>query len=211
MQPARRGGPVRVVVAVAALLIGLAGLGVWRVASGSQNLPFDDGAAPPTSVTVRKDVTYSLAVPGGVNAMVARGVPVRSTAGQEVPALQCTWSSTGPNGSSGLALDVTAESTTTKAENTVAHFVAPITGRIHVDCAGWGAMFVPDSDDRSNDFAGLALLVAVIALTLGAAVGLGELRRATERARQRRAETDDADDIDTTADDSRAIGPSSQP
>jgi|SRR5690348_8663884 hypothetical protein len=206
MQSARRGHPVRVVVAVAALLIGFAALGMWRIASGSQNLPFDDGATPPTSVTVTKNVTYSLAVPGGVKAMLAHGVPTRSTAGQEVPALQCTWSSTGASGTSGLTLDVTAESTTTKAENTVAHFVAPITGRIHVDCAGWGAMFVPDSDNRSHDWAGLALVVAVIALTIGASVGLGELRLATESARQRRGGDDaDADD-DEDADDASSVG-----
>jgi hypothetical protein len=196
MQPARRGGPIRVVVAVAGLLIGLAALGLWRVASGSQNLPFDDGAAPPPSVQVTKNVTYSLAVPGGVPAMTAHGVPARSTAGQQVLALQCTWSSTDANGTSGLPLDVTAESTSTKAENTVGHFVAPITGRIHVDCAGWGAMFVPDSADRAFDWSGLALVVAVVALTVGAALGLSELRLATVRARDRRADDHGTDDYD---------------
>ena len=146
-----------------------------------------------------KDVTYSLAVPGGVHAMLAQGVPSRLTTGQEVLALQCTWSSTGADGTSGLALDVTAESTTTKAEDTVGQFVAPISGRIHVDCAGWGAMFVPDSKDRPYDWAGLALLVAVIALTVGAALGLSELRLAKERARQNRADEED-DDYDNEYD-----------
>jgi hypothetical protein len=174
-------------------LIGLAALGLWRVTSGSQNLPFDDGAVPPSSVQVTKNVTYSLAVPGGVQAMMAHGVPARSTAGQQVLALQCTWSSTDANGTSGLTLDVTAESTSTKAENTVGHFVAPITGRIHVDCAGWGAVFVPDSDDRPYDWSGLALLVAVVALTVGAALGLSELRLAMGQVRHRRGEDYDYD------------------
>jgi hypothetical protein len=199
MKPARRGGPIRVVVAVAALLIGLAALGIWRIAGGSQNLPFDDGAAPPQSVAVTKNVTYSLAVPGGIHAMTAHGVPTRLTTGQEVLALQCTWSSTGVNGTSGLPLDVTAEPTSTKAEDTVGHFVAPITGRIHVDCAGWGAMFVPDSRDRAHDWAGLGLLVAVIALTIGAALGLSELRLAMQRARRDRVDEDDDDDVDETS------------
>jgi hypothetical protein len=195
MQPARRGRPIRVVVAVVGLLVGFAALGVWRVASGSQDLPFDNGAAPPASVQVTKSVTYSLAVPGGAQAMLAHGVPGRSTAGQQVLALQCTWSSAGANGTSGLALDVTAESTSTKAENTVGHFVAPVTGRIHVDCSGWGAMFVPDSDDRPYDWSGLALVVAVVALTVGAALGLSELRLAMLRGRERRADDELIDQL----------------
>ena len=165
-------------------------------ASDSQSLPFDDGAAPPSSVAVTKDATYSLAVPGGVKAMIAHGVPTRLTTGSEVLALQCTWSSTGVDGTSGLALSVTAEATNTKAEDTVGRFYGPITGRIRVDCAGWGAMFVPDSNDRPFDWSGLALLVAVIALTVGVTAALSELRLALGRARLSRDGDDDEDETD---------------
>jgi hypothetical protein len=196
MQPARRGGPTRAVAAVVLLLLGLAAFGGWRIASGAQELPFDKSAAPPSSVQVTKGNTYSLAVPGGVRAMIAHHVPVRYTNGQNVIVLQCTSSSTSANGTSGLPLTVTPESSTTKAENTVGHFVAPDTGRIHVDCAGWGAMFVPDSNDRAYDWAGLALLIAVITLTIGAALALTEVRLAWERRPSAAdLEDDDADAV----------------
>jgi hypothetical protein len=86
---------------------------------------------------------------------------------------------------------VSAESTSTKALNTVGHFTAPTTGNIHIDCDDWGAMFVPDSDDRSADRSGWALLLAMITLTVGAGLGLSELRLARERAGQSRPPSDD--------------------
>lgn len=184
MQPARRGTPVRAISAVVTLLVGLALLGVWRVAGGNQDLPFDKGAVPPSSAQVTKGHEYALAVPGGVPAMVARGVPTRNTGGQTVVALECTWSpSAGGTSVARSPLTASEESTDTKAEDTVGHFYAPITGRIGVDCAGWGAMFIPDSDDAPHDTAGLALLLAIILLTVGAALALSELRMSLERAR----------------------------
>ena len=128
--------------------------------------------------------------------MLAHGVPTRVVDGQDVVNLQCTWAQ--PSSVSGAQpLQVSAEATGTKAENTVGHFVAPVTGRIHVDCAGWGAMFVPDSTDRAFDWAGLALLVAVVALTVGGALGLGELRLATERRQTRTAEDEIEDEAES--------------
>ena len=198
MQRARRGGPTRAVAAVVALLVGLAMLGLWRVVSGSQNLPFDKGAIAPSSVQVTKGHSYTLAVPGGVPAMIAHGMPTRSTGDQQIVALECTWSaagstadsSVGSAGTSGLGtarspLTVQAEAVGTKAEDDVGRFYAPITGRIQVDCAGWGPMFVPNSDDRAHDWAGTALLLATILLTVGGALALSELRVALGRARVR--------------------------
>lgn len=185
MQPARGGVPVRAVTAVVGLLAGLALLGVWRVVSGDQNLPFDKGAVPPTSVAVTKGQEYALAVPGGVRAMIARGVPTRNTGSQTVVALECTWS--GGGDTTGARSPLTAadeEGDGTKAEDTVGHFFAPITGRIRIDCAGWGLMFVPNSDDAPHDWAGLALLLAIILLTIGGALALSELHAFLERARQ---------------------------
>jgi hypothetical protein len=193
MEPARRGG-VRTIFAVVLLLAGLASLGVWKIAAGNENLPYDAGATPPASVHVTKDRQYSLAVPGGVRAMLARGVPTKGVSGQTQISLECTWSSRATTGTSGTALIVSSESTSTKAENTVGHFAAPVTGDIQVLCAGWGAMFVPDSDDRPTDWAGVALLLAIVTLTVGAALGLTELRLAVQRARS----ADGDDDVDDT-------------
>lgn len=184
MHPARRGGPTRAVAAVVALLLGLAMLGLWRVVSGSQDLPFDKGATPPSSVQVTKGRSYTLAVPGGVPAMIAHGMPTRSTSDQQVIVLECTWSPGGDTLSSARSpLTVQAETVGTKAANDVGQFYAPITGRIRVDCAGWGPMFVPNSDDRAHDWAGTALLLATILLTIGGALALSELRVALGRAR----------------------------
>jgi hypothetical protein len=55
-------------------------------------------------------------------------------------------------------------------------------------------MFVPDSDDRPTDWAGVALLLAIVTLTVGAALGLTELRLAVQRARS----ADGDDDVDDT-------------
>jgi hypothetical protein len=189
MESVRRGGVTRVAVAAALLLVGLLGLGLWRVLSGSENLPFSQGATPPTSVHVTKDKTYTLAVPGGMKAMLARGVAAASSANGQTLGLQCNWSAGASTDAQ--ALSVSAESTSTKALNTVAHFVAPTTGKIHIDCDDWGAMFVPDSDDRSADWSGWALLLAMITLTVGAGLGLSELRLAWERAQLSRASGDD--------------------
>lgn len=186
MQPARRGAPTRAVAAVVTLLLGLAMLGFWRVVSGTQNLPFDKGATPPSSVQVTKGREYALAVPGGVRALIAHGMPTRSTGDQQLVVLECTWSPASERFTSARSpLTVQAETSTTKAENDVGHFYAPITGRIHVDCAGWGPMFVPNSDNRAHDWAGTALLLATILLTIGGALALSELRVAVERARVR--------------------------
>jgi hypothetical protein len=187
MQPARRGGPTRAVAAVVALLIGLALVGVWRVASGSQNLPYDSGATPASSVELTRGHTYSLAVPGGVGAMLAHGVPTRVVDGQDVLNLQCTWTPTSSAAGS-QPLQVSAEPTGTKAENTVGRFVAPTSGQVRVYCDGWGAMFVPDSDDRPYDWAGLSLLLATILLTIGAGLALSELRAVLGRPRPMSAE-----------------------
>lgn len=179
---------LRPTVAAALLLVGLASFGLWRLASGGGHLPFSDGGSPPSQVRVSQDRTYSLAVPGGVRAMIAHGVPTAPESSGRVISLQCTWQTknTEPQG-----LPVAAESTTTKAENTVAHFVAPASGEVEINCDGWGAMFVPDSDDRPADLSGWALLVAVITLTVGAALGLSELRIALDRSRASRAADDD--------------------
>lgn len=182
MQPERRRRSRRTVVAAVTLLAGLVALLMWHLVSSGDHLPYRDGATPrPAQLT--KENTYSLAVPGGVRAMLRAGVPTRSENGTDVISLECTYARSGSAGQS--RLDVTPESTSTKAENTVGQFVAPVTGQVRIACSGWGAMFVPDSDDRPYDWAGFAVLAATVLLTVGSALGLSELRRGRERPRPR--------------------------
>lgn len=183
---------MRPTIATVLLLVGLASFGMWRVLSGSEDQPFAEGATPPQSAQVSLDHTYSLAVPGGVRAMLAHGVPTAGSSSGQLISLQCTWTS---QGTSSQALSVSAEGTSTKAENTVGHFDAPISGRIHVDCDGWGAMFIPDSNDRSVDTSGWALLIALFTLTVGGGLALSEVRLALERARASRP-TDEDDEVE---------------
>jgi hypothetical protein len=175
------------------LLLGLAAFGLWRVLSGSEELPFAKGATPPSTVAVTSGHVYSLAVPGGVPAMRDHGVPLRADGTALV--LECRYTTPGQPGTAPLT--VTPEGPGTKYETTVGTFVAPLTGRIHVDCSSWGAMFVPNSDDHSTDFSGWALLASVILLTIGAALAMGEIRAAMLRSTRAAR---DQDDIESSVD-----------
>lgn len=175
--PVLRTRAARALIAIVTLLIGLALLGLWRVLDGNERVPFARDATPPRYVHVTSDHTYALAVPGGVRAMLARGIAVSQSQG--TIALQCDYT---PQGSAAsISLQVSPESSESKAETTVGTFVAPVTGDIAVKCTGWGAVFVPNSDDRPTDYAGWALLGAIITLTAGAVLGLSELRLLTLR------------------------------
>lgn len=174
---------VRVVLAVALLLLGFAALGLWRVLSGSEDLPFAKGATPPSTVTVTSNHEYSLAVPGGVSAMRDHGVPLRADGSALI--LECRYTTPGQPGTTPLT--VTPEGPGTKFETTVGTFLAPVSGRIHVTCSGWGAVFVPDSNDRSTDFSGWALLASIFFLTIGAALAMTEVRAVMLRSARLRA------------------------
>lgn len=186
-------------IAAALILIGLGSWGLWRVLSGSEDLPFADDASPPASSHVTKDQTYSLAVPGGVQALLARGIPPANGGNGNTIGLQCNWS---PSAGETRSLEIDPESTSSKATNTIAHFASPITGRLHVDCDGWGAVFIPDADDRPSDTAGWALVIAILSLTIGAGLGLSAMRATWERARRSWPDGDD-DEIEGVVDLSR--------
>ena len=168
---ARRG-----TIAVGLLLIGLLSLGMWRVVSGSEHLVFAEGAKVPASSKVTAGHTYSLAVPGGVSAMVAHGVPEVTGQSGTTLGLVCTWS---VDGSANQALTLSVESLDTKATNNVASFVAPVTGDFSVSCTGWGPVFIPDANGGSSDPSGLFLVLSMITLTLGASLGLSSLYQAS--------------------------------
>jgi hypothetical protein len=168
---ARRG-----TIAVGLLLIGLLSLGLWRVVSGSEHQVFAEGATVPATSKVTAGHTYSLAVPGGVLAMVDRGIPKVTGQNGTTLGLVCTWS---VDGSANQALSIQVESLDTKATNNVASFVAPATGDFSVSCDGWGQVFIPDADGGSSDPSGIFLMLSIITLTLGAALGLSSLYAAS--------------------------------
>jgi hypothetical protein len=153
------------VLIIAGLVFGAA----FRILSGAEHHAYSTGALPPSSSHVTAGNTYELSVPGGVKALQKRGANVSAPA--------CAWS---VDGSASQALTATASGTSTKATDVVATFIAPYTGKIRVDCIGWGAMYIDDADDTSADTSGWFLVFAVAALTLGVGLGLAALRSATE-------------------------------
>jgi hypothetical protein len=151
--------------AVVLLALGIVLAGLSRVVAGTEHHSFAPGAVPPSSVHVTSGHQYRLSVPGGVDALSARGT--------DPSTLRCRWSSAGRATNT---LDIEASGADTKATNVIASFTAPATGAIHVDCTGWGAVFVDDADNASADLAGLFLVLCVVAFTLGSGLGLSALR-----------------------------------
>ncbi len=148
---------------IAALLLGA----LFRILSGTEHHAFAKGAVAPDSTFVTIGDSYTLSTPGGVKTLLARGVDASRS--------QCEWS---VNGSASQALTVVAAGPGTKAVNVVGTFVAPYTGNIHVDCLGWGPMFLDNAPGSDPDYAGWLLLLATISLTLGVGLGLASLRAA---------------------------------
>jgi hypothetical protein len=156
-------------VAVVCLITGLVCLGLWRLVGGTETQPFAPGAAPPQYVRVTSGNTYHLAVPGGVPALLSAGLPLSGGASGSSPDLECAWNSAG---FAAQPLRTTPESSDTKATDVIGSFVAPVTGRIHVDCQHWGPVFVPDADDASGDPAGWLLVTSTVLLLIGGAAAL---------------------------------------
>ncbi len=173
---ARRASPVsplarRAIVAVLLLLAGLSFAALYRILSGTEHHSFSASAVAPASARVTAGKTYDLAVAGGIRALKRRGANVASA--------ECEWSS---SGSAIQALSVAVEAGDTKATNQVASFVARVTGDLHVDCAGWGVMFIDDADNAGGDTAGWCLVASAVLLALGAGLGVSALRSAYETA-----------------------------
>lgn len=151
------------VLVIAGLLLG----GLSRILSGTEHLAFAKGAVAPNTAHVTLGQSYTLSAPGGVKALRARGADVGTA--------QCEWSL---DGSASQALVVAVAGADTKATNVVGTFVGPFSGDIHVDCLGWGPMFLDNADGTAGDPAGWLLLFATITLTIGIALGLAALRSA---------------------------------
>jgi hypothetical protein len=160
-----RASAARAAAATGLIIAALLFAALFRIVSGTEHHAFAKGAQAPNSAHVTVGGTYTLSVPGGVTKLMARGV--------DVTRAQCQWS---VNGSASQALTVVASGPGTKAVNVVGTFVAPYTGDLHVDCAGWGPLFLDNAQGSAHDYAGWLLLFATIALTIGVALGLASLR-----------------------------------
>jgi len=147
------------------LVVGVLLAGLYRVTSGTERHSYASDAVPPANVQVTVGHSYMISVPGGVAALQDHDL---SPSG-----LRCEWSA---GGSAAQPLSVQLYGPDAKATDAIGTFTAPVTGQIHIDCSGWGAVFVDDADDAGGDLAGLFLVLCVIALTIGAALGLSALR-----------------------------------
>lgn len=181
MPPTRSPVAGRTAAGVVLLVIGA---GLWlayRLLAGTEPHSYAQGVAP-ASVRLTAGQTYSLAIRGGMPAAQRLGIPPT--------ALRCAAS--GP-GIGVRPLTLRPEAADTKAINQIATFVAPVTGRVHVSCAGLTGVFVDDAADAPPDHAGLALLLATIALTLGVPLALSALRSSR---RSRRSPSGDDDQVE---------------
>ena len=160
----------RGVIAVALLLAAALCGGLYRIADGSEKHSYNSGAQPPATVQLTTGHTYEISVPGGHKALQKRGI---STA-----AALCSLSR---DGASPMTLTVTPLSADVRPTNAVATFVSPLSGRVHLDCGSWGAVYIDDSDDSAWDFSGLFLVLAALFLTAGVALGLSALYARTAR------------------------------
>ncbi|MEP6598121.1 MAG: hypothetical protein ABJB98_01590 [Actinomycetota bacterium] len=155
--------------AIAAVLLLIAAvlyLGLFQVVDAVERHAFNSGWLPKSTVQLSAGKAYHISVRGGAEVLSKRG--------EDLTFPQCWWSTDRPGSQSLTVTPVAADS---HSLNVVASFVAPVTGPVHVECPPWGAVSVDDSDDSAVDLAGFFLLLAVVCLTAGAALGLSLLRR----------------------------------
>lgn len=164
------GASRRAFAAAALVVLGLALWALYRFSAGGDPYAYAPGAQVPATVTLHEGHTYHLAIPGGPSAL-----PVGPS---QVGTLRCVFTRS-DGGATALQLGVDSD----KATNQFAVVVAPLTGSGQVSCAGLGPVFVA-GDDSPYDVSGLLLVLATIALTVGAPLLLSVLRRpgGTERA-----------------------------
>jgi hypothetical protein len=163
VNPRRVRAPGRALVA-GAVLIALGAL-LWvlsRVAATGEAHAFAPGHAPPRQVQLVQNHTYRLAIPGGL--------PAERRVGVTPSALACQAQRAGEDR---VALRLTDESTSTKAVDTIASFIAPYGGAAHLTCTGLRRVYV---EGVGSDPAGLLLVLATIALAVGVPLLLSGLR-----------------------------------
>src|SRR6266508_2967721 len=163
----RAGGPImRHRGIVATMLIGATVLlaGLYRVADGSEHHSYNAGAVPPMTVKLTNGHSYEISVPGGRDTLKKRGIST------QVAQFSCTQGSSGKR-----VLNVKPLSTDVRATHAIATFTFSVSAKVHIDCAGWGAVYVDDADDSEWDYAGLFLLLTTICLTAAVALGISAL------------------------------------
>jgi hypothetical protein len=188
---------------LAPLSVLLLGVGVvfavlYVVFNGSEHHSFNAGALAPDTVHVTAGKTYEISTPGGVKAIAKRGGDPNT--------VSCSY--TVSNGAS-APLTVAALGTGTRTTHAIATFLAPVTGRIHVDCQGLaGGTYVDNSDDAATDYSGLFILLSVFAFTGGAGFGMSALyRRSTARLREDDEVEGGVDGSYLSREDEEVLGP----
>ena len=155
---------------VAGTVLVLGGLAAWALyvqSSGDEPHAYARDGKPPAYVQVEAGKTYRISVRGGV--------ATEARAGIAPDALTCT--AARPGQAPG-ALNLTTESADTKATNDIASFVSATSGRLHVECARLGTVFVDNAEDSAFDWSSLWLVLASLALVIGTPLVLSMLRGA---------------------------------
>ncbi len=170
--------------ALALLVIGVLCWGGHRLAEGRGHHAYDAGAVAPETVRLTEGHNYELSYPGGTGALARLGVSPKAPG--------CSYSDADSGGPVTLS---TEPEPTGKAVDVFAEFISPISGSVHIACSGLPQVFVDDADNANFDLSGLLLLCAVVALTIGGALGLSALRIAY-RDRPPRPVSREVDDDD---------------
>lgn len=150
---------------------------MYRVLSQSEHHAYSASGTPPKTVHLTAGNQYILSVRGGAKALADRGVSSTTP--------NCTWS---VDGAEPQALTVSAGGSSAKGTNAVATFIAPYTGDVHIECAGFGGIYVDDADNSPADTAGWYLFAGVLVLAVGGALGVSAARDAAVRSSTQRAE-----------------------
>lgn len=153
-------------VGVVLVVVGLALLALYRLTIGNEPHSYADGSSAPTRVQLRAAQNYSIGIAGGVGEMKRLGI--------DPAVLACT---IGYPSTSNKPLKIAADAADTKATNQIATFTAPLSGRAHVECSGLPPVFVDNAEDAGFDTADLFLVLACLALAVGAPLLMSALRR----------------------------------
>jgi hypothetical protein len=184
-QPRRR-LPITAVSGTLLVLLGLVAWALYVKTSGDEPHAYSHRGSPPGYVQVIAGHTYRIAIRGGVDEEVALGLDPAS--------LACT--AARPGEAPG-ALAITYQGADTKATNDIGSFVSRITGQVHVECTGFGPVFVDNAADAAYDWSGLWLVLASLGLLVGGPLVLSALRSAGRGT----AESADVDRVDPAAEE----------
>jgi hypothetical protein len=158
-------------LAVLLIVLGILFSVLYRMQNSSEHHSFNAGARQPASVHITAGKQYEISIPGGLTQAAADGISIGS--------VRCTY--TAPGSGNSQPFDITALGAGSRTVHAVATFIGPATGDFRINCAELPQTFVDDADNGAADPAGLFILVATIAFTLGAALGLSALYRRSNR------------------------------